>query len=127
MRTRSTGTISLSTVRIGLIFSVEPIHALAAPIRPPRRRNSSVSTANHILKSARAASIWASTASRSPPASAAFAAARTIRPVPPAAVRESRIRTRSPPLPSRSNCSAACRPAWPVPDSPSEMCTDAMS
>ena len=62
MRTRSTGTSSLSTVRIGLIFSVEPIQALAAPIRPPRRRNSSVSTANHILNSARAASMLASTA-----------------------------------------------------------------
>ena len=45
VRTRSRGCISPSIVRIGLTFSVAPIHARAAPIRPPRRRNSSVSTA----------------------------------------------------------------------------------
>ena len=32
-----------------MIFSVEPIHACAPPIRPPRRRNSSVSTAKRIF------------------------------------------------------------------------------
>ena len=46
VRTRSTGVISFWTVRIGFTRSVEPIQALAAPIRPPRRRNSSVSIAN---------------------------------------------------------------------------------
>ena len=50
MRTRSTGVISFWTVRIGLTRSVEPIQALAAPMRPPRRRNSSVSMANHRLQ-----------------------------------------------------------------------------
>ena len=44
VRTRSTGCISPSIVRIGLIFSVAPIHARAPPMRPPRRRYSSVST-----------------------------------------------------------------------------------
>ena len=128
MRTRSTGTISLSTVRIGLIFSVEPIQALAAPIRPPRWRNSSVSTANHILSSARAASMLASTASRSPPSSAALAAARTIRPVPPGR----RARVEDPhalaalalALQLLGGLAARSRP---VPDSPAEMCTEAMS
>ena len=54
VRTRSIGVISDSTVRIGLIFSAEPSHALAPAIRPPRRRYSSVSTANHIFSSRRA-------------------------------------------------------------------------
>ena len=49
VRTRSIGVISLSSVRIGLILSAVPSQADAAPIRPPRRRYSSVSTANHIL------------------------------------------------------------------------------
>ena len=40
---------------MGLIRSVEPIHACAPPIRPPRRRNSSVSTAKRILSSWRSA------------------------------------------------------------------------
>ena len=54
VRTRSIGVISRSIVRIGLIFSAEPIHAWAAPIRPPRRRNSSVSTAKQDLHRSRA-------------------------------------------------------------------------
>ena len=48
MRTRSTGLISPSTVRIGLIFSAPPTHACAPPTRPPRRRYSSVSRQNQI-------------------------------------------------------------------------------
>ena len=36
MRTRSTGVISYSSERIGLIFSVPPSHACALPMRPPR-------------------------------------------------------------------------------------------
>ena len=35
VRTRSTGVISSSSVRIGLICSAEPSHACAEPIRPP--------------------------------------------------------------------------------------------
>ena len=49
VRTRSIGVISDSTVRIGLIFSADPSHAWAPAIRPPRRRYSSVSIANHIF------------------------------------------------------------------------------
>ena len=44
------GSTSSSKVRIGLIFSVVPIQAPAAPMRPPRRRYSSVSTANHSFR-----------------------------------------------------------------------------
>ena len=54
VRTRSIGVISDSTVRIGLIFSAEPSQAWAPAIRPPRRRYSSVSIANHIFSCARA-------------------------------------------------------------------------
>jgi hypothetical protein len=43
-RTRFRGTTSRSIVRIGFTFSSCPAHALARPMRPPRRRNSSVST-----------------------------------------------------------------------------------
>ena len=53
VRTRSTGVISSSRVRIGLICSAEPIQARAAPIRPPLRRYSSVSIANHIRSRSR--------------------------------------------------------------------------
>ena len=63
VRTRSTGRISDSIERIGLIFSVEPSHAWAPPTRPPRRRNSSVSTANQTLSSRRSA--WAASAASS--------------------------------------------------------------
>ncbi len=77
MRTRSTGVISSSRVRIGLIFSAEPIQALAPPIRPPRRRYSRVSIANHIFSSSRVCWARASAASASlPPAAAAAAAER---------------------------------------------------
>src|SRR5437667_6376083 len=43
-RTRLSGTTSRLIVRIGLTCNRFPAHALARPIRPPRRRNSSVST-----------------------------------------------------------------------------------
>ena len=121
MRTRSTGVISFSTVRMGFTFSVDPIHALAAPIRPPRLRNSSVSIANHIFSSRRASAAAAATCPASPPAAAAFAAARTRKPRPPAAVVESTTSTRSPPAPSRSSFSLAWRAASGVPDRPPEM------
>ena len=51
-RARS-GVISSSSVRIGLIFSAPPSQACAAPMRPPRRRYSSVSTANQIFSASR--------------------------------------------------------------------------
>ena len=71
VRTRSTGVISSSSVRIGLIWSAEPIHAWAAPIRPPLRRYSSVSIANHIFRPSRARSAAARTSVPRAPRSAA--------------------------------------------------------
>ena len=53
VRTRSTGVISSSSVRIGLICSAEPSQACAEPIRPPLRRYSSVSIENHIFSDSR--------------------------------------------------------------------------
>ena len=83
VRTRSIGTISDSIARIGLILSVEPIHACAPPIRPPRRRNSSVSTANRIFSCSRAARARAAASCRSRrPSLIALAAATAIRPSP---------------------------------------------
>ena len=67
VRTRSTGCISPSIVRIGLTFSVAPIHARAAPIRPPRRRYSSVSTMTMILRFSRIARAAATAPARSAP------------------------------------------------------------
>ena len=64
MRTRSTGVISSSRVRIGLIFRALPIQARAPPMRPPRRRYSRVSIANHIFRSLRVSSAWAMAAGR---------------------------------------------------------------
>src|SRR3954452_23736200 len=65
---------------MGLIFSVEPSHADAAPMRPLRLRNSSVSIANHIFRAARASCTAFATSSRAAPR----AAARAPRPPPPA-------------------------------------------
>ena len=59
VRTRSTGVTSSSRVRIGLICSADPSSACAAPIRPPLRRYSSVSTANHSFSVSRACSAGA--------------------------------------------------------------------
>ena len=73
MRTRSTGTISYSSERIGLIFSVPPSQAWALPMRPPRLRYSSVSRQNQIRSAARASRTRATTASLSAPARAAAA------------------------------------------------------
>ena len=89
MRTRSIGVISRSIVRIGLIFSAPPIQALAPPMRPPLRRYSSVSTANHIFSVSRTCRARASASSGPPPASIAAAAASTQSPVAPQAISES--------------------------------------
>src|SRR5206468_1666750 len=70
VRTRSTGTISYPSERIGLIFSVPPSQAWALPMRPPRLRYSSVSTQNHIFSASRAWCTRATTASLSAPAQA---------------------------------------------------------
>ena len=127
VRTRSIGVISLSSVRIGLIFSAEPSHADAAPIRPPRRRYSSVSTANHIFRSARA-----SLRSRSTTSSRRRAGLRGARPAsvtsprPPAAALGVDHRDPVGPLPSAS-CSFACRAVSTVPEMPPEMWTETTS
>ena len=55
--------ISYSSERIGLIFSVPPSHAWALPMRPPRRRYSSVSRQNQIRSALRASRTRATTAS----------------------------------------------------------------
>ena len=115
VRTRSTGVISDSTVRIGLIFSAEPSHACAPAIRPPRRRYSSVSIANHSFSSARARRARSATAAASAPSRAAAAAASTTSPWPPQALAESITWTRSARAPS---CSRACSAARTVPDMP---------
>jgi hypothetical protein len=127
VRTRSTGVISFSTVRIGFTRSVEPIQALAAPIRPPRLRNSSVSIANQSRSSLRASATCSTTSLALAPSRAAFAAASTMKPSPPAAVVESNTSMRSPPLSSRVSVSLAWRAASVVPDRPPEMCTDTTS
>jgi hypothetical protein len=127
VRTRSTGVISFSTVRIGFTRSVEPIQALAAPIRPPRFRNSSVSMANQSRSSLRASATCAATSLAEAPSRAAFAAASTMKPSPPAAVVESTTSMRSPPLPSRVSASFAWRAASGVPDRPPEMWTETTS
>jgi len=95
VRTRSTGVISPSRVRIGLILSAPPSHAWAAPIRPPRRRYSSVSTANQKRIARIAASVPATAASTSPPA-LARAAASASRPSAPALTVESTTSMRRP-------------------------------
>ena len=53
VRTRPTGEISVPNVRIGLIWSAEPTSACAAPMRPPRRRYSSVSRQNQMSSRSR--------------------------------------------------------------------------
>ena len=68
MRTRSTGVISASSERIGLICSAPPSQAWALPMRPPRCRYSSVSRQNQIRSAARASRARATTASLSAPA-----------------------------------------------------------
>ena len=104
VRTRSIGVISCSNVRIGLILSAVPSHADAAPIRPPRRRYSSVSTANHIFSLAGVV------------LDAQDLVGRSRRPGP-------RSPRRAPPVPSRRRASRSpsrsCdRPLWRSPASP---------
>ena len=129
VRTRSTGVISSSRVRIGLIFSAEPIQARAPPIRPPRRRYSRVSIANHIFSSSRA-SLGAPRARPRRPAPAAAAAGRGQhaeahgRRQP---VRQSKTWIRSPPLPSSISRWRACTAASKVPEIPAEMWIETMS
>ena len=97
VRTRSTGTISYSSDRIGLIFSVPPSQAWALPMRPPRRRYSSVSRQNQMLSDlARLAHAREDARPcRRPRARRRRRRARAC-PCPPQAVSESSTSTRSP-------------------------------
>ncbi len=70
-----------------MICSAEPSQARAAPIRPPLRRYSSVSIANHIRKLSRAAAARSMTSTAPAPSAAAFVAASTVMPMPPQAER----------------------------------------
>ena len=91
-----------------MIFSVVPSHAPAVPIRPPRRRYSSVSRANQIFCCARASFAAAAVSSPDAPLAAARIAPTRTSPIPPAAVPESTIWMRSPALPSAVSRSRAC-------------------
>ena len=116
-----------SIERIGLIFSAEPIHACAPPIRPPRRRYSSVSTANRSsARSARAAR-RAARRPRVGAARAAFAAAIADQPVPRAAGLG--VHHLDPPgaTPRSTSASRACSAARTVPEMPPEMWIETMS
>ncbi len=126
VRTRSTGVISDSSERIGLIFRAPPSQAWAPPIRPPRRRYSSVSTANQIRRLSRAAWACAATSCSAPPACACAAAASSSRPRPPQTVRESSTSTR-PSKPRSASCARACSAESYVPDSAAEMWIETMS
>jgi hypothetical protein len=127
VRTRSTGVISSSSVRIGLIWSADPSHACAEPIRPPRRRYSSVSIANHILSASRARETSSIASAPDAPEAMAFAAAITIIPWPPQAERLSQTWIRSPPLPVSISSWRAWRAESQVPEIPDEMWIETMS
>ena len=127
VRTRSIGTISDSIARIGLIRSVEPIHAWAPPIRPPRRRNSSVSTAKRIFSSSRTARARAAAACASAPSLIALAAATASRPRPAQTLAESTISIRSGAIPRSVSWSRACSAERTVPEMPPEMWIETMS
>ena len=103
-------------LRIGLIFSAEPTHACAAPMRPPRRRYSSVSTANSSRISWRSARAAASASASPPPALTALAAAIAISPCPAQPVSESSTAMRSGATPFSSSASRACSAARTVPE-----------
>ena len=72
-----------------MIFRAPPIQALAPPIRPPLRRYSRVSTANHILIVSRTSLARAIASCAAPPPATAALAASTQRPVAPQAISES--------------------------------------
>ena len=97
-----------STDRIGLISSAIPSHACAPPIRPPRRKYSSVSMENQIFSSR--ARLARAVGDRFPRRrSAAAAAASTISPSPPTRS-PSRSRARAPRCaPSSLRACAAAR------------------
>ena len=120
VRTRSTAVSSDSIVRIGLMSSADPIHAAALPIRPPRRRYSSVSNRNHILTCWRAWRTRSTTPCASSPAAAARAAAITCTPRCPQAPAESITTIRSPLASPVLKAAAASRAIVHVSEIPDE-------
>jgi hypothetical protein len=110
VRTRSTGVISRSNERIGLIFMVMPSHACALPMRPPRCRYSKVSMQNRIFTARRASRTRAATSFNSAPERADAAAASSRQPSPPAPVSPSITSMRSP-RPRSASTPRACRAA----------------
>ena len=108
VRTRSTGLISSSSVRIGLICSAEPSHACAEPIRPPLRRYSRVSIENHIFSVSRERAARSTASAPVAPPRAARAATIAIIPWPPQPVRLSSTWMRSPPAPESISAWRAC-------------------
>ena len=116
VRTFSSGTTLPSrTWSTGLTASAEPRIAAAAPIRPPRRRCSRVSTTNRVRVAAAISRAVRATAAASAPAAADRAAASTAKPAPIAADRESTTVTMCSPT-----WEAASRAASQVPDSSEE-------
>ena len=126
VRTRSTGVISRSSVRIGLILSAPPSHACAAPIRPPRRRYSRVSTANQKRSAPIAPCAAAATSSRPASARARAPAASTTSPSAPAPTVESTTSIRASGW-LRATSAAAWRAPSTVPDIPPERWIETIS
>src|SRR3954466_1582126 len=109
---------------MGLIFSAPPSQAWAAPMRPPRCRYSSVSTANHSRVALDASRARAATASTSAPARAAAEVASTTMPSAPHASFVSMTSMRAP---EPASSPAAWRAASTVPEIPPEMWIETMS
>jgi hypothetical protein len=99
--------------------SADPSTLAAAPIRPPRRRCSRVSTTKSVRVAAAISRADLATAAASAPAAAERAAASTAKPLPIAADRESTTVTMCSPT-----CEAASRAASQVPDSSDERWTE---
>ncbi len=89
-------------------------------MRPPLRRYSSVSIANHSFSDSRARWAASSASAWVRPCSIAPAASSTSIAWPPHAERLSRTSIRSPPLPSAVSCRLACTAESQVPEMPAE-------
>ena len=122
VRTFSTGSMCPSLrARIGLIASAEPSKADADPIRPPRRRYSSVSTQNTRKDFVARDRATAAHVSPLAPAAAASAADSTAYPMAMPRVRESTTWT------GTDACWAASRAPVTVPDISADRWTDTIS
>ena len=117
-RTRLIGTTSRLIVRIGFTCNSSPAQALARPMRPPRRRNSSVSTVKISPASSLKRPLSASISSSVAPRSSRRWIARPSIAIAADALSESTTRTLSP------TSAAAVRALWYVPESAEEMCSE---